>query len=143
MDNVILRTIAKIAFNYLAKVNGAEYALDTKFDIVREYIKTGVKPSFNIVKIKKGHILAEETNNRYFLEGHVFTIEDRGDYIISKISLTNSFNFYYIVTLGKFGPIWHDIKSGHAYSLKEDKIIKLFTPTFLTIKAKLRQIFGY
>lgn len=96
-----------------------------------------------MIRIEKGHILAEETRNQYFLEGHIFTIETRGDNIISKIALTNSFSFYYVVYLGKIGLIWHDIKSGHAYSLKEDKMIPLFSPTFLIIKSKLQRIFGY
>jgi len=143
MDSVIFRTIAKIAFNYLAKAKGADYALDQSFDSIRDYIKTGNKPNFKIVRIEKGHVLAEETKNKYFLEGHIFTIQTRGDDIISKIALTNAFNFYYVVYLGKIGLIWHDIKSGHAYSLKEDKMIPLFSPTFLILKSKLRRIFGY
>lgn len=143
MDSVILRTIAKIAFNYLAKAKGADYALDQSFDSIRDYIMTGNKPNFGIVRIEKGHILAEETKNQYILEGHIFTIETRGDDIISKIALTNALNFYYVIYLGKIGLIWHDIKSGHAYSLKEDKMIPLFSPTFLILKSKLRRIFGY
>jgi len=142
MDTVIFRTIAKIAFNYMAKVKGHEYALDQKFDSMREYVRTGIKPHINPVRIEKGHILTEETSNRYFLEGHIFTIETRGSQVISKICLTNTFNFYYVVDLGAIGPIWHDIKSGHAYSLKNDKIIPLFTPTYLTIASRLKKMFG-
>ncbi len=136
-------SIAKISFNYLAKVKGAEYALDQRFDLIRDYIKTGNKPNFTIVKIEKGHILAEETNNRYLLEGHIFTIETKGNDIISKVALTNMFNFYYIVRLGGVGLIWHNIATGHAYSLQDDKMIQLFTPTFLSIASKLKQLFGH
>ncbi len=143
MDAVIFRAIAKLAFNYLAKVKGADYVLDQKFDLIRDYIKTGNKPNFKMVKIEKGHILTEETNKRYFLEGHIFTVETRGNIIISKVALTNAFNFYYVVYLGEVGPIWYDIKSGHAYSLEEDKIIPLFSPTFLILKSRLRRVFGY
>jgi hypothetical protein len=143
MDAVIFRTIAKIAFNYLAKVKGYEYVVNQKFDVIREYVRIGIKPHINPVRIERGHILTEETDNRYFLEGHIFTIETKGPHIISKICLTNTFNFYYVVTLGDVGPIWHDIKSGHAYSLKESKIIPLFSPTFLTLTSKLKKIFGY
>lgn len=139
-DQVIFRAIAKIAFNYLAKVKGADYALDARFDTVREYIKNGAKPNFNIVRIEKGHILAEETNSEYFFEGHIFTIQTKGDDIIGKVSLSNTFSFYYVVRLGELGPIWHDLKRGHAYSFEEDKIIPLFSPTFLTIKTKLAKL---
>lgn len=143
IDAVIFRNIAKIAFNYLAKTKSAEYVLDSKFDVVRNYIITGNKPTSKLVTIERGHILADETNKKYFLEGHIFTTETRGSTIISKISLTNMFNFYYVVHLGDLGPIWHDIKNGHAYSLKEDKIIPLFSPTYLTLTSKLKRIFGY
>jgi len=142
MDAVIFRTIAKVAFNYLTKIKGAEYVLNSKFDAIREYIRAGGKANSRLVRVEKGHILAEETNKWHFLEGHIFTIETRGNTIISKISLTNKFDFYYVVNLGDMGPIWHDIKSGHAYSLKEDKILQLFTPTYLTITARLKQVFG-
>lgn len=142
LDVVIFRTIAKIGFNYLAKAQGHEYTLDKRFDVIREYIRMGAKPQINPVRIEKGHILAEETSERYFLEGHIFTIETRGSQIISKVCLTNLFNFYYVVNLGDIGPIWHDIKSGHAYSLKEDKMVPLFTPTYLTIASRLKKVFG-
>lgn len=132
IDDVLFRAIAKIAFNYLAKVKGAEFTLDSRFDTIREYIKTGVKPNFKIVEIKEGHILAEETFNKYFFEGHIFTIQTKGNRIIGKISLSNTFAFYYVVSLGEMD-VWHDLKSGHAYSLKDDKIIELFSPTMIAI----------
>jgi hypothetical protein len=142
MDVIIFRTIAKIGFNYLAKSKGYEYAINKRFDVIRDYIHSGIKPPVNPVRIQKGHILAEETKNKYFLEGHIFTVETKGSQIISKVCLTNSFNFYYVVTLGDIGIIWHDIKSGHAYSLKDDEIIPLFTPTYLTIASRLKKAFG-
>lgn len=132
IDDVLFRAIAKIAFNYLAKVKGAEFTLDSKFDTIREYIKTGVKPNFKIVEIKEGHILAEETNNKYIFEGHIFTIQTKSNHIIGKVSLSNTFAFYYVVNLGEL-EVWHDLKSGHAYSLKDDKIIELFSPTMTTV----------
>lgn len=143
LDVIIFRTIAKIGFNYLAKSKGYEYAINKRFDVIRDYIRSGIKPRVNPVQIQRGHVLTEETDKKYFLQGHIFTIETRRSTIISKISLTNMFNFYYVVALGDIGPIWHDIKSGHAYSLEEDKIIPLFSPTYLTITSKLKRIFGY
>jgi len=62
LDAVIFRTIAKITFNYLAKVKGYEYTLNQKFDVMREYVRVGVKPNINPVRIERGHILAEETS---------------------------------------------------------------------------------
>ncbi|MBF0522216.1 MAG: hypothetical protein HQL24_04070 [Candidatus Omnitrophica bacterium] len=140
IDLIICRAIAKIAFNYFAKVHGAGQALDSKFDTIRNFVRTGVMPKSKIVNIEKGHILADETDRQYSLEGHIFTIENKGNYIISKIALTNMFGFYYIVKIGDLGPIWRDIKKGHAYSLKSGKIIELFSPTFLILNSKLKRI---
>jgi len=85
-----------------------------------------------IVEIKKGHILAEETNNKYFFEGHIFTVQTKDTQIISKVSLSNTFDFYYVVNLGKLD-VWYDLKSGHVYSLQKDKIIELFSPTMIVV----------
>ena len=131
VDNVILRAIAKIAFNYLTKVMGSNYVLDSKFDRIRNYIRYEIKPNFEIVKLKKGHLLSDETNHIRSFKGHIFTLQIEGDSIISKITLFNSYIYYYYVYLGEFGPIWHNIRSGHAYSLKEKKLIELFSDRFI------------
>lgn len=138
MDKEIFRAISKIAFNYLAKVKGADFNLDERFDLIRHFVKTGIGPDFRVVGIEKGRILSQETSNAYAMEGHIFTVETRGSEIISKISLSNTFDFYYVVRLGAMGPIWHDIKSGHAYSFKENKMIELFSPTFLGLFSRLK-----
>ena len=132
IDKKIFRAIAKISLNYLAKVKGPLYVLDARFDSIREYIKTGVTKEPKVVEIKKGHILTEETNNKYFFEGHIFIVQTEGNQIIGKVSLSNTFTFYYTVNLGVLD-VWYDLKSGHAYSLQEDKIIELFSPTMISV----------
>lgn len=139
MDNVIFRAIAKIAFNYVAKVKGPELALNSRFDAVREYIKTGIKTNFKIVEIKQGHILDDETNNKYFFEGHIFIVQTKGNRIIGKVSLSNTFAFYYVVNLGKLN-VLYDLKSGHAYSLNKDRIIELFSPTMIAVPKLIPKI---
>ncbi len=42
------RAVAKIAFNYLAYCEGAEYALQEAFDPIRKYIRYGEKPSSSL-----------------------------------------------------------------------------------------------
>lgn len=140
IDLMICRAIAKIAFNYFVKVHGANQAIDSRFDEIRDFVMTGAVPKFKIVNIEKGHILSEETDKQYLLEGHIFTVENIRNEIISKICLTNMFGFYYVVRLGDLGPIWYDIKKGHAYSLKTGEIIPLFSPTFLALNSKLKRI---
>lgn len=141
IDSIILRAIAKISFNYLAKIKGASYVLDSKFDEVRGYINEWTNSGSNIVKIEKKPILAWETLRRYFFEGHIFTVERLGNDLIGRVAILNTFTFHYVVKFGELsGIIWYPIKSGHAYSIKEGRIIKLFPPTFLTIFSRLKQI---
>lgn len=40
-DNYLARAVCKIAFNYLAKTQGAEFALRSEFDAVRRYVRYG------------------------------------------------------------------------------------------------------
>ena len=138
MNAEIFRAIAKISFNYLAKVKGSCYALDSKFDSLREFIRTGQRQlNYKPVTIEAGHVLRDETPRKYAFEGHLFTIESRNDDIIGKVVLTNMYNYYYVVKLGNLGLIWHDVKSGHAYSVKEKKISPLFSATFFELASRL------
>jgi hypothetical protein len=131
IDDVIYRAIAKMAFNYLAKVKGADFSLASRFDAIREYIRNGIRPEYKIVTIMEGRILAEEPRGMYSFEGHIFTIQTKRNRVIGKISLTNTFGFYYLVDLGDLGPVWYDLKIGHAYSFKEDCILELISPSFI------------
>lgn len=136
MDDFIFRAIAKISFNYLAKVHGANYALDSRFDETRNYIQTGNKNRTNIVSIKNGHILNDETKDKGYFEGHIFTIRVVNKEILGQVVLTNVFNFYYEVKLGLQGAIWYDLKSGHGYDFKNNSIVDAMScsPTFLSMK---------
>ena len=57
LDDVILRAVGKIAFNFLAFTQGAEMALRQDFDEFREYVRYGTKPSLPAVIASKQPIL--------------------------------------------------------------------------------------
>lgn len=52
-DDVILRAVAKISFNFLAYVEGAGFALESDFDCIRKYVRWGVAPPNAPVQILK------------------------------------------------------------------------------------------
>jgi len=135
IDEVIYRSIAKISFNYLAKTKGTAFALESRFDEVREYIRYGKIPRQPVVSIVRGHILSDETNNGYSFSGHIFTIEEHRMEVVSKICLWNCFDFYYLVRLGSMGSIWYDIKVGHAFDMQSKELHEMCSPTFLNIRA--------
>ena len=49
MDAAIFRCVAKIAFNYLAHVAGEGFVRDQAFDLIRNFIRRDVKPSYPLV----------------------------------------------------------------------------------------------
>lgn len=46
IDDVVRRAITKIAFNYLAKMHGAQFALHPAFDGIRRFVRYGERPVF-------------------------------------------------------------------------------------------------
>lgn len=60
IDNAVCRGVAKTAFNYLAKMQGAAYVLDQKFDYIREFI-IGKVEDRALVQFSRRPILADDT----------------------------------------------------------------------------------
>jgi len=96
------RTIAKIAFNYMAKVREPAYCLRSDFDPIRDYIRNGNRPPFAPVVPSNVPILAYDTETKRQTPGHIIVLEtkDNGGTIQSRVSLYNGVT--YTVTLAKY-----------------------------------------
>ena len=110
IDNQTWRAIAKIAFNYLAFIQGPQFVLDSKFDPIRQFItqKNAVRA---MVRIIQQPILSDE---RYFwrsFEGHLVMFETLGGGLLGKVSLFNSIT-YEIILCSNLG-LYLPLKSGH------------------------------
>jgi hypothetical protein len=101
-DALNLRTIAKIALNYMAKVRGPAYCLRADFDPIRDYIRNGVRPPFTPVVPSNSPILAYDTETKRQTSGHIIVLEskDNGGTIQARVSLYNAVT--YTVTLAKY-----------------------------------------
>ncbi len=126
INDIILRTISKIGFNYLAFCIGAEFVLTEHFDEIRKYIRYGNENGRPEFKIDNGPILINENNNNMRKLGHIIVLEwgREGLDINVKISLYN--NFTYTVRLVKnYKGLIFDLRNGHIFNILDKKIYKL------------------
>lgn len=127
IDAVILRAIAKIAFNYFAFIYGNQLALSNTFDQIREYIRSGSNQDSVWTTPKEGVFLARSGKNARRLEGHVILLEwpsNVGAGVTCKVSLFNYLTF--IVTLCRsFKVLIQQRLCGHFYDLASKRVKKL------------------
>jgi hypothetical protein len=117
IDKLIARAVAKIAFNYMAKHAGAEFALAPCFDPIRRFIRfdEGGDDWREFVRIISEPLLAEETEDLRVTRGHIVLLGWRTlDTLQVRVSPYNS--LAYEVTMTKAYPgVWRPLKVGHVF----------------------------
>ena len=125
-DKVLARAVAKIAFNYLTKVHGANVALRPEFDGVRQFVRhdQGSPPDF--VQFRPAPVLRDFSGKELPPRGHLLTVgwDTNGKDVLARVS---PFQYMmYIVRLGVNYPGKLDPEdSGHLYDLKLRRAEKL------------------
>ncbi|MFB3918955.1 MAG: HNH endonuclease [Candidatus Velamenicoccus archaeovorus] len=124
----IMRGVAKIAFNYLAKCQGREFVLHKDFDIIRKFILNGEKPDYPLVCIIDKPILGDEPIVGKRRLGHMITTDwaKDGVSIISQVSLFNWMT-YNICLAREFSGEHMDVKKGHFFDFNSQNILELTT----------------
>ena len=91
VDRLILRAIAKICFNYLTYIHGAEFSLSKEFDSIREFIRQEDSDHAEMVSVKKNGILKYDSRAFRQTQGHLVTIDwpPMGQHIFGQLSLFN------------------------------------------------------
>lgn len=123
IDAIILRSVAKIAFNYLAKMQGTGFVIRQEFDDIREFIRNGEH-------IDRGLATAEATalqigNMRP--NAHIIIVRwaDQGfRRIIAHVSLFNYITFN-VVLCSSFSGIIRPLDCGHIYYLANKEVLVL------------------
>lgn len=94
-DAEILRAIAKIAFNYFARWEGASTALSEDFNIIRQYIRYGERPGYPLVLPTNDPILGDEPIEGNRRLGHILTLSTASDRvsIMSRMALFNGITY--------------------------------------------------
>jgi hypothetical protein len=125
-DAMVFRCVAKIAFNYMAAIVGADFARSASFDVVREFIRNGTKPKYPIVVPHARPILFDDSSTRRQTSGHLLTVrwerDSRG--IVAQVSLFNETTYDVMLTRNYDG-VWRDIHSGHRFGLKARRVSPL------------------
>ena len=122
IDDLILRGIAKIAFNYLAKIQGGTYVLDEKFDRIRKFIKGEFKGRA-LVRVSRRRIIANEIPGLKTSEMHLVLFERQNLGLVGRLSLFNSLT-YDVILCPNMGLIY-SLKSGHAFDPVNKQVHKL------------------
>lgn len=128
INETIKRGIAKIAFNYLAYWQGAEFVFNEKFDNIRNFIRWANKPDHPTFEMDDKPILADEPWGGKSRLGHIITLNWASDdnSIVAQVSLFNMIR--YRISLAKDFTILHrpfNIASGHFFNLGMREIVPL------------------
>lgn len=127
VDEIIHRSIAKIAFNYFAYFNSKEVMLNDKFDGVRNFILNGEGQV--PINLSGKPILFDE--QKFGRLGHIVTINtnNRGD-LISQVSLFNHITYTVLLaTQVKNEQLKYGF--GHYFDINSKKIIKVYKSTLI------------
>jgi hypothetical protein len=126
VDQIILRAIAKIAFNYLAYGEKSAFLLHDSFDTIRNYIRYGQKCSYPLIRVSNTPILKDEPIEGKRRAGHMITLNWAADRvsIISQVSLFNLAT--YIISLARdFSGERREIRRGHFFNIYSKEILPL------------------
>ncbi|OGS34169.1 MAG: hypothetical protein A2474_07065, partial [Elusimicrobia bacterium RIFOXYC2_FULL_34_12] len=110
IENTSFRAVSKIAFNYLAYWQGADFVLKNDFDIIRKYILNGTKVDYPLVKISTKPILKNDLSSHRII-CHVLTLNWALDKrsIVAQVTMCNQ--IVYSICLSKnFSGIWQNIR---------------------------------
>jgi hypothetical protein len=128
VDHIIFRAVAKIAFNYLAFWEGAEFMLHEAFDPMRRYIRRGEVPTQKLMHMDEMPILADEAVEGSRRLGHLVTANwtDDGDSIVAQVSLFNWMTYRVCLAPDFAGPR-PNLTRGHFFNVPGQEILELGT----------------
>jgi hypothetical protein len=133
LDSLILRAVAKIAFNYAAKVRDATFVLRPDFDEIREYIRDGREPSWAPVVVPtRDSILFGGSRHWRQTNGHLVTLDwNRAGFgVLAQVSLFNTIT-YRVLLCPHYSGIWHGcLPSGHHFDVESRQISALSPASF-------------
>src|SRR6266516_6924351 len=126
MDQSIQRAMAKIAFNYLAYLQGARFALRADFDELRRYIQWGDHPGWQPVVPTFQKVLTDENRNWRQTYGHLITLDwNLRNAPLVRFSPFNEIT-YIVRTCETYSGLWFDgLRSGHLFDIETRSISRL------------------
>jgi len=127
INEIILRAIAKIAFNYFASIApkrlGSNYIYRNDFDDIRRYVREGINTQgARFIEVSNNSMLYGESKlHKYPNYLHNITIDSDGFYIIVQVKLFNSI-IYKVRLNNKPLKIGVSISAGEAFDFFNKKV---------------------
>jgi len=126
LDGIIFRGVAKIAFNFLAHLKGADFVLRSDFDPIREYIRLGKALRRAPVIVSNFPILHRDDAIYRQTNGHIIVLDwDKvQEGIVCLASLFNHFT-YHVVLCEYYSGVWHPFGAGRHFDLDTLRITEV------------------
>jgi hypothetical protein len=126
VDSVIRRGVAKIAFNYLAYCEGAQFVQGADFEPIRRFIRYGERLNWQAVAPTQQPILLGDTLMKKQTRGHLIVVQwDRTkSRIVGRVSLFNEIT-YQVVLCSRYADVWREVASGHVFDIEDRTISRL------------------
>ncbi len=111
ISDIILRSISKIAFNYLTywiikhSLTDKDYLLCFQFDVIRRFIRHGQRPNYEILIVDNTPILEDEKYTTSHRLGHIVTVShfEKKGIMIGEVSIFNMLRYKILLGNGLFG----------------------------------------
>jgi hypothetical protein len=131
IDGAIFRTVAKMAFNYLAYWAGRDFLLNKAFDPLRGFIRYGKEADYLLVWLDDNPILEDESIEGRRRLGHIITVNWASDRIsiVSQISLFNWARYKVSLARNLSGE-QRNIRHGHFFNVISREILDLEIRSF-------------
>jgi hypothetical protein len=131
----IRRCMAKYALNYLAFVCGSAFALGSDFDVIRNFVRYGDMPDYDLVIEQFDPILRDDSPQRRQTSGHLLTVSwaASGVDLVGQVSLFNSVTYAVSLARGYSGAVWRPVRSGLHFNLRKRIVEPLFAVSSLML----------
>jgi len=126
LDGIIFRGMAKIAFNFLAHLKGADFVSRADFDPIRDYIRLGKAPRRSPVIVSKFPILHRDDLVYRQTNGHIIVLDwDKSqEGIVCLVSLFNHLT-YHVLLCKSYSGVWNPVAGGRHFDVESLKITEV------------------
>jgi hypothetical protein len=126
IDHVIFRSIAKIAFNYLACWEGTDFVQNRAFDRARRYIRWQHAPDYKLIQIEEKAVLEDEPVEGERRLGHLIITNWAVDgvSVLAQVSLFNWMTYLVSLAPDFSGPP-PKLTRGHFFNVSNKEILEL------------------
>ena len=123
IDDVVLRAITKIAFNYLAYVAGAVFVLHQDFDVVRQFVRGGGPGDWSPVSLRRHQFLLGDASPSQPKPSHSLDLawSEDGTSPVAQVRFFNG-NTYRVTFTWNYHGIWRPLRIGHHFDLETRRI---------------------